>query len=231
MNLRKRSSLTTLTPILLLLALLALLAPAAASALDRTVSASAEASLRVRSDTAKAGFAVAAERRSRGAALHAASSGLRRVLATLDRVPGVGQGDVTTGRISVETTRQNGKTFYRATGRVAVVLHQPRKAGALVDAALAAGATRVSGPFYFVADPKAAFAKVLGMAFDRAKAQAAALAAQAGATLGEVISIDEGEGPYLASEKASGAGFASPFPVRPGASTVSAYVHVVFALQ
>jgi uncharacterized protein YggE len=231
MNLRKRSSLPIVVPVLLLLALPSLLAPAAASALDRTVSASAEASLRVRSDTAKAGFAVTVERRSRGAALHAASSGLRRVLATLDRVPGVGPGDVTTGQVSIEATERNGRTRYRATERISVVLHQPRKAGALVDAALAAGATRVSGPFYFVAEPEAVFAKVLGLAFDRAKAQAAALAARAGATLGDVVSIDEGEGAVLASQEFSGAGLASPLPVRPGASTVSAYVHVVFALQ
>ncbi len=230
MNLRTRSSL----PVLLIAFLLslALLAPAVASALDRTVSASAEATLRVRSDTAKAGFTVAAERRSRGAALHAASSGLRRVLATIGRVPGVGAGDITTGRVSVESLRRDGKTRYRASERVAVVLHQPRRAGALVDAAVAAGATGVSGPVYFVADPEAAFAKVLGLAFDRAKAQAATLAAQAGATLGEVVSIDEGEGPsLLAEEGSSGAGFNSPVPVRPGTSTVQAYVHVVFALQ
>jgi uncharacterized protein YggE len=116
------------------------------------------------------------------------------------------------------------------------VIHQPRKAGTLVDAAVAAGATSVNGPFYFVADPEAAFAKVLGMAFDQAKAQAATLAAQAGATLGAVISIDEGEGAFVApEEKSSGAGFLanapSPLPVRPGASTVGAFVHVVFALQ
>lgn len=237
MNLRKRSSLPILVPALILLALGALLTPAAASALDRTVSASAEASLRVRSDTAKAGFAIAAERRSRGAALHAASSGLRRVLATLGRVPGVGSGDISTGRVSVETKRRGGKTRYRATERVAVVIHQPRQAGALVDGAVAAGATSVNGPFYFVADPDAAFAKVLGMAFDQAKAQAAILAAQAGATLGAVIAIDEGEGAFVAAEpeKAAGAGFLtnapSPLPVRPGTSTVGAFVHVVFALQ
>jgi hypothetical protein len=46
-----------------------------------------------------------------------------------------------------------------------------------------------------------------------------------------VISIDEGERPFLADKELSGAGFASPLPVRPGTSTVSAYVHIVFALQ
>jgi uncharacterized protein YggE len=228
MNLRKPSALPALVIALLSVALLA---PAAAYSLDRTVSAGAEASLRVRSDTAKAGFAVAAERRSRGAALDSASRGLRRVLAALDGVPGVGSGDVRTGRVSVEAIRRDGRTRYRATERIVVVLHQPRKAGVLVGAAVAAGATSVSGPVYFVADPDAAFAKVLGLAFDRAKARAATLAARAGAALGEVISIDEGEGPFLADEGSSGAGFKSPVPVRPGASTVRSYVHVVFALQ
>jgi uncharacterized protein YggE len=234
MNPRKRSSLTILLPAFLFLSL-ALLGPTLARAQDRTVSASAEASLQVPNDTAGVGFAVAVERRSRGAALGGASSELRGVLAAVGRVPGVGPGDVTTGPVSVDTVGRGGRTRFRATERVDVVLHAPRRAGALVGAALAAGASRVNGPFYFLADPETAFVKVLGLAFDRARARAAALAAHAGGALGAVISVDEGEGPvlapaadgFLAGEEAP----KSPVPVKPGRSTVSAYVHVVFALQ
>lgn len=230
MNLRKRSFLPVLVPLLALA--LALLAPVAARAAERTVSASAEATLLVRNDTARVGFQVAVERRARGNALGGASRRLRRVLAAVGEVPGVGAGDVTTGRISVEAVRREGKTRYRATERVFVVLHRPRQAGRLVDAAVDAGASGVSGPAYFVADPERAFAKALGAAFDRAKERAATLARQAGATLGTVISIDEGEGPTLLSDESAGGGSAKAAPpVRPGTSTVTAFVHVVFAIE
>jgi uncharacterized protein YggE len=230
MNLRTRSFL----PILVPLFLIALLVPAAAQALERTVSASAEARLKVRNDTARTGFLVAVERRSRGAALEGASRRMRGVLAAVGHVPGVGAGDVSTGRVSVETVRHKGKTTYRATERVLVVLHQPKTAGVLVEAALAAGASGVNGPVYFVAEPERAFTKVLAAAFDRAKARAGTLAAQAGATLGPVLAIDEGEGPTFAleDEDTTSKGFAGAHPpVRPGSSTVNAYVHVIFALQ
>lgn len=235
MNLRKRSSLPLLT---FLLATALLLVPvAAAGAVERTVSASAEATIKVPNDSAKLGFGVAAENRSRTVALRTASQRLRRVLAAINRFPGVSAGEISTGRVAVEEVRRNGMRRFRASERVGVVLHDPKRAGALIDAGVAAGAVNVSGPNYFVGDTEAAFTKALAKAFGLAKARAQTLASQAGATLGNVISIDEGEGlsfGYLESgAKDAGAGDAveSPSPVRPGASTVTAYVHATFALQ
>jgi uncharacterized protein YggE len=77
---------------------------------------------------------------------------------------------------------------------------------------------------------------VLAAAFNRAKARATTLATQAGSTLGSVLAIDEGEGPTFALEDGNSKGYAgahagAPTPVRPGSSTVTATVHVVFFLQ
>jgi uncharacterized protein YggE len=240
----------------LVLLMLALLAPAgAAAAIERTVSVTASATLKVPNDSASLGFSVSRERRSRGGALRAVASGLRGVIAAAQGTPGVGPGDVTTGRISVRKSFRGEKPVYRASEGIGVTLHQPDKAGELVSAAIAAGATGVSGPSFFVGDSEAAFTAALSAAFDKAKTRASALAARAGGTLGAALTIDEGEGPELtpqfdaksAPTSACGTVEASPGdtavkrvrsrctgappPVKPGTSTVTATVHVVFALQ
>jgi uncharacterized protein YggE len=227
---------------------LALLAPASAAALERTVSVSGSATLNVPNDTASLGFSVGLERKTRGAALRAVSSQLRGVIAAVQGIPGVGPGDVKTGRISVHKTFRGKRPAYKAAEGIGVTLHQPDKAGDLVSAAIGAGATGLSGPSYFVGDTELAFAKALAAAFDQAKAKATALATEAGATLGPVISIDEGSGAEVfpvgsgKTEPSSSCGTASPGkrassgcagspPVKPGTSTVTATVRVVFALQ
>lgn len=249
------------TPLLTALLALALLAPASAqAAVERTVSVTADATLKVPNDTASLGFSVSRERTSRGAALRAVSAGLRGVIAAAQGTPGVGPSDITTGRISVRKSSRGKHIVYRAGEGIGVTLHQPENAGALVSAAIGAGATGVSGPNFFVGDSEAAFASALAAAFDKAKLRATALATRAGGTLGPALTIDEGEGPELtpqfeaapksasdcvtSSPPSSGSApvavkrtkaqkrcTTAPPPVKPGTSTVTATVHVVFALQ
>jgi uncharacterized protein len=241
----------TRIPIAIALLALSLLVPAAASAAERSVSVTATATLKVPNDSAGLGFSVARERGSRGAALSAVSTGLRGVIGAVERIPGVGAGDVTTGRISVRKSPRGRQAVYRATEGIGVTLHQPEKAGELVSAAIGAGATGVSGPNFFVGDTEAAFANALAAAFGKARAKATTLATAAGATLGGALEIDEGEGAEFlpGNEKAAPAtgGCATsgptpqrtsskrcttaPPPVKPGSSTVTATVHAIFALQ
>ena len=95
----------TPVPILIVTLALALLAPASAgAAIERTVSVTASATLKVPNDSASLGFSVSQERRTRGAALQAVSGKLAAVVATVQATPGVGAGDVTTGRITVRKT-------------------------------------------------------------------------------------------------------------------------------
>lgn len=244
----------------ILLAALALLAlPAGAAAAERTVSVEASATLTVPNDSAGVGLSVNLERGSRAAALRAVSAKLHAVIAAVQAIPGVGAGDVRTGHISVRKVGHRHST-YRAGEGIGVTLHQPERAGELVSAAIAAGATGVRGPNFFVGDTEAASLKALTAAFEKAKARAAALAAAAGASLGPVLSIDEGGGAEFlpATEKAASgcatsapaprsASGATPTPVKrasastcttgpqpptkPGTSTVTATVRAVFVLQ
>lgn len=243
--------------ILTALLALALLVPASAgAATERTISVTANATLKVPNDSAGLGLAVSRERSTRGAALRAVAGGLRAVIAVAQGTPGVGPGDITTGRISVRKSTRGTHPVYRASAGISVTLHQPDKAGELVSTAIGAGATGVSGPNFFVGDSEAAFTAALAAAFDKAKVRATALATQAGGTLGAALQIDEGEGPSITpqfdakavSSPACGVATTSPSaagppaptakrcttappPVKPGTSTVTATVHVVFALQ
>ncbi len=256
MNLTTKRRKAILVSALAALLSLALLAPAAQAA-ERTVAVSATATLKVPNDTAKLGIAVSRERKSRGAALQAASAGLHSVIAAVQSVPGVGDGDVKTGRINVRkvTVGEGATIVYRASEGAGVTLHEPANAGSLVQKALAAGATNVSGPTYSVGNTEAAFTHVLVLAFEKAKARAQALATAAGATLGPVVAVEEGEGAELLpfADKAAGveeAGAPCPVssgpiksgtarrsacapapPTKPGKSQVKAMVHVVFELK
>ena len=111
----------------------------------------------------------------------------------------------------------------------------PQRAGELVNAAIAAGATGSRGPDFFAANPEAAYNNTLLAAFDQAKGKAATLATRAGATLGPAITIEEStEAVPVEGGRASPKGAADTAPTppaKPGASTVTATVRVVFALE
>lgn len=218
---------------LLVLLALCLFAPSAAAAQDRAVTVNGSATQEVPNDTAGLGFQVAKERDSRSAALRVVSVRLRGVIAAVQGIPGVESGDVTTGQISVRKIVRRSRVLYRASEGISVILHQPDRAGEMVGAAIGAGATGTRGPRFFPGNPELAYNSTLVAAFDQARAKASALAAQAGATLGPAISIEEGSEVVPAQPQAGQKGAAAEPapPVKPGSSTVTAAVHVVFALQ
>jgi uncharacterized protein YggE len=230
---------TTILVLSLALLACALLPATAGAATGRTVAVTAKATVKLPNDTAKVGFGVKREKKTRAAALQATAAGLRKVIATVQAFPGVGEGDVRTGRISVRPVQKGKVTVYRASEGIQVTLHEPAAAGELISKGLAAGATGVSGPSFSVGNEEEAFGKALAAAFTKAKERATILAGQAGATLGQALTIEEGEGaeivgPQTFKSAESGAGTAGPTaptpPTKPGTSTVKATVHVIFEL-
>ena len=108
-----------------------------------------------------------------------------------------------------------------------------RRAGAVVAAAVRAGAAPVEGPTFFVSDPSVLFRRALAAAFSDARRDATQLAEVAGLTLGRPITIRDSafQGPLGSmdeglSEQRGAAGPAPP--TRPGRSVISATVFVVF---
>jgi uncharacterized protein len=101
------------------------------------------------------------------------------------------------------------------------------KAGPLVDAAVAAGATGVSGPSWSRSDYNSLYRQALQNAVTDAKAKAQALADSANLALGAVTSVTEGGGAVpLPFASAAADGVAK---LEPGAQTVDASVTVTFA--
>jgi hypothetical protein len=139
------------------IAILFLLPATAGAATGRSVAVTASATIKVPNDTATLGFGVKRERKTRGAALSATAAALRKVIATAQAFPGVGEGDIHTGRIDVSPIQQGKVTVYRATEGASVILHEPSKAGELVSAVIAAGATGINGPTFGVGNQEAAF--------------------------------------------------------------------------
>jgi uncharacterized protein len=211
-----------------------LLTPAFAAAQERTITVRGTATQEVPNDTASLRFSVTKERRSRAAALRIVSRRLGQVIGAIQRIPGVGSGDVTTGTVSIRKVVRKEQTLYRASEGVTAILHQPERAGEMIAAAVRAGATGANGPTFFPGDPEAAYNNTLIAAFDQAKAKAAALAARAGAILGVPITIEEGAevvpGQPAAARGPRSVSAPTP-PTKPGASTVTATVRVVFALE
>jgi uncharacterized protein YggE len=105
------------------------------------------------------------------------------------------------------------------------------RAGPILDAAVGAGATETSGPSFDRNDRDALYRNALKAAFANARAKAATLAGEAGASLGRVLRIEESPvvsgGPMPMEQRAAAD---SSTPVEPGTQEVQATVSVTFSL-
>ncbi len=118
---------------------------------------------------------------------------------------------------------------YRASNMVQVTLDDVARVGAAIDAGIGAGANRVANLDFGLKDPSRAHIEALRRAMVSARAQAEALAAAAGHTLGDPIQISMagvGPGPVYAARMEA----AAPTPIQPGTTRVSATVVARFAL-
>src|SRR5712691_923540 len=109
---------------------------------------------------------------------------------------GVPAADVQTSQLSLmPQTTQDGTTIVGYAASTTITVGTPiARAGAVVDAAVQAGANSVSGPNLARSDEDALYRDALRSAVADAKDKAAALASAAGLTLGAVKSIAEGAG-------------------------------------
>jgi uncharacterized protein len=161
-----------------------------------------------------------------------------RILEVIDalRKAGVAKDDLQTSQVSLwpETGSDGtGVTGYRAQNSVTVEVDVAR-AGAAVDAAVAAGANTVSGPMVSVDEREEHYRKALAEAVDAARAKAEAIADAAGVNVGRVTAVVESPGyehppmPYAA--EAARADDAST-PIEPGKQSIEATVTVTFGVS
>jgi uncharacterized protein YggE len=88
-------------------------------------------------------------------------------------------------------------TGFTATQTLQITIHDLRRIGAVIDAAVAGGATSVQGITYDLTDHSAASAQALAKAVGDAQTKARAMANAAGIRLGSVVSMSDIEStPY-----------------------------------
>ena len=170
---------------------------------------------------------------SRGDTAKAAlAANAREMRKVIDAVKAAGGKDVGTQSVSLsEVFGDNGELKGYAASNVVGTTIDVRQAGAVIDAAVAAGANQVNGPSLSVDDQAALYRQALKPAVIDARQRAETLAGAAGRTLGKVTSISEGGGsrPIESFQKAA-ASEAAPTPVEAGTQETSANVSITFEL-
>lgn len=193
-------------------------------------------------DQARIVLAVTEENARLEAAAEAARRKTEAVLKAV-RAQGVAEKDVQTEQYRVEPKLrwQGGRSVregFVASNRLRVLVRDLKKAGAVLSAALDAGANGAEGPWFEFGSPQALERKALEAALSDAKAKAALLAQGAGASLGPALEIQEGvqhPGPRpmlmkmaaMEADAASGA----PQPIAAGEDAVEALVTASFELK
>jgi hypothetical protein len=175
-------------------------------------------------------FAVATPAKTASAALKANASAIAAVVAALKQA-GIASADLQTTQLSLDQRLSaDGQTIvgYVGTSSVLAQLRELGRAGAVVDAAVAAGADSFSGPSLSTGDTSKLYGDALKAAVADAKAKAQTLAAAAGLTLGRITSVEE-TGGQQPVPMASGAAKQDSVAIEPGSQQIEASVTVSFA--
>ena len=162
------------------------------------------------------------------AALAANGSAMRRVL---DALRAGGGADVTTLTVSLSPAYDpNGQPNGFVASNIASADTTLDGAGALIDAAVAAGATTVEGPSLRRSDADALYGQALAKAVGDAERRAEVLAKAAGRELGAVTAISE-SGAVPVPIAARAAAPADSTPVVSGAQETTASVSVTYEVR
>jgi uncharacterized protein len=230
---RSRLVLGTLAVVALVAALAATLTPSARSdtPTPHQITVQGFGSIDAVPDRVAFTFGVQTSGKNASAALTGNADAMTKLIAAL-KAAGIPAKSLQTQQVSLsQRLSDDGQTVlgYQASSGVSAAIGSIDKAGAIVDAAVAAGATSVEGPSLTVSDAQAVERKALAGAVADAKARAQAVAEAAGLALGSIVAISEGGAsqpvPYAAKAAADSAGV----PIEPGTQTVTDSVTVTFA--
>jgi uncharacterized protein len=183
-------------------------------------------------DIASMSFGVTTQAATAAAALAQNSAETAKMIAAL-KDAGVAAKDIQTQSVSLQPRTNDtgdGIIGYTAQNSVGATARDIGHLGAVIDAAVAAGANTVDGPSLTRDDTDALYRDALKAAVADARAKAGALADAAKLSLGAVQSMSEGGGavplPFAAARPAD----TVSTPIEPGTQQVQATVTVTFAL-
>lgn len=214
-------------------------AAAHADTTPRVLHVTAQGTVQRTPDRAVVGLAVETLAPTAAEATAANAAAMDRVLAALARL-GVPEARIRTTRIELRPQHERRRdgvppaiVSYQAMNQVMVQLDDMERVGAVVDAAVQAGANRVTGITFQLRDPEAARHEALRLAVQRAGAEAAVLADALGEVLGPPVAVTTGAvrsppAPFRAM--AMEADVAAATPVQPGELDVQATVSITYRL-
>jgi uncharacterized protein YggE len=173
-------------------------------------------------------FGVDVRAASAKGAIAANAREMRQVIAA---VKSAGGRNVGTQSVALSQAFTNeGEPSGFAASNVVIATIDLANAGALIDAAVEAGANQVNGPTMTVADQGALYRQALKGAMADARLSAETLAAAAGRQLGKVMTVVENGGSAPQPMFAKAAAADSGTPVEAGTQETTASVSVTFAL-
>jgi uncharacterized protein YggE len=202
----------------------------ASPAAGATITVTGNGTVDATPDRASFDFGVQTQASTAAQALSRNAAEARAIIDALKR-DGVASSAVQTTEVSLwPQTSSNGTkiTGYQASNSVQVTAALG-KSGALVDAAVGAGANNVDGPNLDTADKSSLYDQALKQALGDAKGKAQALAGAAGLTLGAVLKVHEGGNavPLPMFDQARPA--AASVPIEAGTQQIQASVTVTYA--
>lgn len=212
---------------------------------ERSVTVVGEGHVREAPDIARTTIGVEATAPSAVAATRDAATRMSAVIAALKRL-GVEERDIQTSAFSIRSERFTtppqiaggapGVTplTYVASNSVSVTMRDTARVGAILDAAVSAGANEVWGVSFTHSDEPALRTRARALAVADARARAEGLARAAGVTLGAVITIDQiGIHPLGRAMFQGNVALreAEPTPIESGSLTITDRVQITFALE
>lgn len=210
-------------------------APLAGTRLD--ISATGE-SLRT-PDIATIGAGIVTQAPSASQAMADNAARMAATLAAL-RKAGVADRDIQTASIGLSPQYRYADnqppvlTGYQASNQLSVRFRDIKRAGALLDALVAAGANQINGPSFAVDKPDAALDEARATALAKARARAQLYARAAGLSVKRIVSISEGEGeaaPRPMAAMAMRAPKAADTAIEAGEQALSVTLSVTFELD
>jgi uncharacterized protein YggE len=204
----------------------------------RTVSVTGAAEVEAVPDLATVSAGVDTQAETAAAALTANSATMTEVFAALE-ASGIERRDMQTSNLSLgavwEPYRDGEQPprviGYQASNMVTVRVRDITSVGAVIDAVATAGANRLNGVSFEVAEPRAAIDRAREQAVADARARAELYARAAGVTLGPVLTISEAREPSQPFFARAADTIEAAPPIAEGTVALRAEVNVVFGLE
>jgi uncharacterized protein YggE len=184
-------------------------------------------------DRAQISFGVSSDARTASAALRGNATEMAKVIAAI-RGQGIAAADIRTESVSLSPRySQNGESIigYQAANSVSATIRNLGKAGAVIDAAVEAGANQVNGPNLTRGDQTSLYRAALRAAIANARGKAQTIAKVSGLHIRRIIGVTEASAAPPLPLTDTGRLSAPSTPIEPGTQVVQATVSVSFSVS